>query len=159
MVQGAVEFERDALQLICIGPWLVLQPLVVAQFAKLNEISQIFQDEVAIPIVDDDAQLVLADILLNVVDSQHDILIFCLTCIHPLAEVNEISQKTDESKNDGPDHSAIVVIAFTLEFLVEQDGYPEHHLDQHQEDLLPESFVQELLLDLVMRDSLVQNVA
>ena len=116
------------------------------------------QDEITISVINGDAQLVIIDIFLNVINSKKDILIFGKAHICSLAQIYGKPYKANDSEYDGSPDPVVVVAAISLKFLIGQQRYFEYELTHHINELFHENLEQKFALNFVGGNSLIQNI-
>ena len=116
VIQSALELHGDALKLFCISFLLVCLLSVIARFTQFYEVGEVMQDEITISVIDGDAQLVIIDILLNIINSKKNVLVFGKAHICSLARIYGKPYKANDSKYDGSPDPVIVVAAISLKY-------------------------------------------
>ena len=81
------------------------------------------QDEITVSVIDGDAQLVIIHVLLNIINSKKDILIFRKAHIRSLAKIDDEPSKANDGEYDRSPDPVIVVAAISLEVLIGQQRY------------------------------------
>lgn len=76
VIEGALKLDGDTLELLSMAFGVVYLLSVVARLTQLNEVGKMLQDEITVPVVDDDAQLVISHVLLDVPNCEENILVF-----------------------------------------------------------------------------------
>ena len=76
VIKGTLKLDGDALELLSMVFRMVYLLSVVARLTQLDEIGKMLQYEITVPVVDDDAQLVISDVLLDIPNSKENILVF-----------------------------------------------------------------------------------
>ena len=76
VIEGALKLDGDTLELLSMAFGVVYLLSVVARLTQLNEVGKMLQYEITVPVVDDDAQLVISHVLLDVPNCEENILVF-----------------------------------------------------------------------------------
>jgi hypothetical protein len=88
MVERGVELDGNRPELLGVCNTLVIVGVLETILAELDEVGHILENEIAVPIVDYDAQLVLVHVLPDVFHREHHDLPAFLMCGYSLAVVD-----------------------------------------------------------------------